>query len=166
MKTRPEQIRERVEKTNPVFDIVASLKKTGEIVSQQFTLEELMQGSAGLDALKDQYNIICKRPFTNAYDKDNAMLFVGDIVKGEYNNHYDHAYFVVTYNSSLSAYQLECVAMHNDETGYLDISSGGYCNRSLSGRVDQSIEKVGDIYRNPEILELMYGQSAENVLEP
>lgn len=83
-------------------------------------------------------------------DKDGKEIYERDIIKTDYNDVYDFAYYQVVWSENEGAWDTKCLALHHKENGFKDISRGGYCTGYFS--TFKNIELIGNIYENPELI--------------
>ena len=93
--------------------------------------------------------------YTGLKDKNGKEIYEGDIYKCDYNDTFDFAYYQVVWDEEKGQWWGECVALHHKNTGYKDISRGGFCESSVASSVN--IEIIGNIHEHPHLLEQKNG---------
>ena len=91
--------------------------------------------------------VVSVDPFVGL-DMDDQVLYENDIIKTQYNDIYDHAYYQIVWDDDKSAFWLKCIALHHVKHGYKDISRGGYCEHYFNNKEGFLI---GNAYDNPEL---------------
>ncbi|PPH83909.1 YopX family protein [Rathayibacter sp. AY1D9] len=105
---------------------------------------------AGVDDIEHYGRHDSVMQFTGLQDKNGAEIYEGDILLGAYNAVYDYARWSVSFRDG--RYQTDCVALHQKDDGFRDISHGGYSNPYLDGKTCASFEGIGNIHENPDLL--------------
>ena len=90
--------------------------------------------------------------YTGLKDKNGKEIFEGDIFEQPYNETYDFARYSIYWREEQAQFWTDCLALHHKETGYKDISRGGYCTGGISQKKMEELEIIGNIYEHPELL--------------
>ena len=88
--------------------------------------------------------------YTGLKDKNGKEICEGDVIQTDYNEVYDFARYAVVWSNELAAWFTACLALHHGQTGYKDVSRGGYCVGYLSSYLNTEV--IGNIYENADLL--------------
>jgi len=128
------------------FSILLQHKETGRIVNQIFEYADIFDGTAKDEIGKLQgYAVIARRQCTGLYDQNSQEIYEGDIVVTSNSQKYDYPSEdefrgIVTYDEQKAMYTI--VQAHDSY------------HPALSNHYIDSIEVVGNIYENPDLLEV------------
>lgn len=90
--------------------------------------------------------------FTGIQDCAGVDVYEGDIIRSPYNHIYDFARYQIVFSDG--AFGERCVALHHIQTGFKDISRGGYAySDHLTQRSMRKCTVIGNIYEHSHLLE-------------
>lgn len=100
---------------------------------------------------------------TGLKDKYGTRIFEGDIIKKPYNDFYEYALHVISWENG--AYTTKrCLAIKDNKSGALkDCSNGGFCfSTHITQELADSFEVIGNIHQNKNMLTFETLESALN----
>lgn len=115
------------------FELIGKHKRTGEIIRQTFTIDELIDYESKW--IKQDYEIVGKRQFIGRKARNNKGIYEGDIIEAEIIEHDSLATTgVVTYSEDLLCW---CSKNHAGMTPLFKLGN---------------FNVVSDTYEKPDIL--------------
>lgn len=137
------------------FEYVGRNVMHGDIVRQALTLEQIQLGRDMLTFFNpdnDNCEMLAKRQYTGIKDKNGKEVYEGDIVRCTTRNKNDKRKIDEKFISEIF-WEVDTFLVHDSPKCDSPIGTYDGNNHSLIMPVNPTIEIIGNIYENPEMLE-------------